>query len=93
MKMECLVNSLIYLLAIMGIVFTTMSFWEMFRIKSSDKIEERVYGKGNKKVQIIVVLEEENEESDALLSKIRSGDAINLKENANTIIIQKRNNV
>lgn len=91
--MECLVNSLIYLLAIMGIVFTTMSFWEMFRIKSSDKIEERVYGKGNKKVQIIVVLEEENEESDALLSKIRSGDAINLKENANTIIIQKRNNV
>lgn len=91
--MECLVNSLIYLLAIMGIVFTTMSFWEMFRIKSSDKIEERIYGKGNKKVQIIVVLEEENEESDALLSKIRSGDAINLKENANTIIIQKRNNV
>ena len=91
--MQCLIDSLIYLVAIMGIIVTTLSLFSMFY--QEKKVESyRIYSRYNDKskncVKIIIKLNNLNEEDEKkLIEKLKDDQKIDLKEIASSIIIQK----
>ena len=94
--MQYLLDSIIYLLAIMGIIFTTMTFFEMFIQKRTINSSYRIFNKNNenninnKKVEIIIHIENLDEkEEEVLIKQIEEEKKINLKEIATSILIQK----
>lgn len=93
--MQYLLECIIYLLAIMGIIFTTMTFFEMFIQKKSINNSYRIFNKNNennnkKKIEIIVHIENLNEvEEKELVKKIVGEKTVNLKEIATSILVQK----
>lgn len=54
--MQILIQSIIYLLAVFGIIFTTMSFFEMYIYKSEldNSVNYTNYTKNSKYVEIII---------------------------------------
>ena len=92
--MECLVEICIYLLAILGIIFTSISIYEMFDLKKYINNSYRIFTNNkfsdNKKIDVIIKLEGLNdEEIKDLVDDIKDGSA-NLKEISNNIIIEKQ---
>ncbi len=91
--MQCLLDSLIYLLAIMGIIFTTITYLEIFNQKNKYCNSYRIYSNlKNKKerVDIIIKLQNVDEEKEQeIVNYIKENKNINLKEIADSISIQK----
>ena len=91
--MQCLLDSLIYLLAIMGIIFTTITYLEIFNQKNKYCNSYRIYSNlKNKKerVDIIIKLQNADEEKEQeIVNYIKENKNINLKEIADSISIQK----
>lgn len=92
--MECLVEICIYLLAILGIIFTSISFYEMFDLKKYINNSYRIFTnnkfKDDKKIDVIIKLKGLSEEEiKYLIDDIKDG-SVNLKEISNNIIIEKQ---
>lgn len=92
--MEYLIETLIYLLAILGIIFTSISFYEMFDLKKYINNTYRIFTKSNinedKNVEVIIKIKGLDEsEEDKLIKCIKDNETINLKEISNKIIIEK----
>ena len=91
--MQNLLESCIYLLAIMGIIFTTISFLEMFIQKRINNNSYRIFNKNNennKSIEIIIHTENLTEiEEKELIEKIVQKRKIDLQEIATSIVIQK----
>lgn len=87
--MQCLIDSLVYLVATLGIIFTTMSFYDMFFY---GKRTYRIYSKvanEDKNVEVVIKLRNLNDkEEEDIVKMIRESESVNLKEIANCIIIQ-----
>lgn len=93
--MECLIETLIYLLAILGIIFTSISFYEMFDLKKYINNTYRIFSKNNfnkdKDVEVVIRIKGLNDlEEKKLINHIKSNKTINLKEISNKIIIEKQ---
>ena len=79
----------------MGIILTTITFFEMFIQKKSINNSYRIFNKNNennnkKKIEIIVHIENLNEvEEKELVKKIVGEKTVNLKEIATSILVQK----
>lgn len=89
--MQYLIETLIYLLAILGIIFTCISFYEMFDINKYISNTYRIFSRkseGDKKVKIIVKIKGFDEKEEEVLKEKISGN-IELKELSNDIIIEK----
>lgn len=91
--MECIIETLIYLLAILGIIFTSISFYEMFDLNRYINNTYRIFFKeSNNKKNINVTFEikgfNDNEEED-IIKEISNN--IELKKLVNKIIIKKDN--
>lgn len=91
--MQYLLESCIYLLAIMGIIFTTISFLEMVIQKRINNNSYRIFkrnNENNKSIDIIIHTENLTEkEEKELIEKIVQKQKIDLQEIATSIIIQK----
>ena len=89
--MEYLIETLIYLLAILGIIFTSISFYEMFDLNKYINNTYRIYSKdecGNKKVEVVIKMYGVDELEEEKIVKILKEDN-NLKDVSNKIIIEK----
>ncbi len=90
--MQCLINSMIYLVAIMGIIFTTLTLFEMFA-QEKKQSTYRIYNKCGEfdgKVEVIVKLKcVEEEEEKKIVKMIKGNEKIDLKDIASCIIIEK----
>lgn len=92
--MEYLIETLIYLLAILGIIFTAISFYEMFDLKKYINNTYRIFSKNNinknKNIEIVIKLKGFDEiEEKELIDNINNNENINLKEISDNIIIEK----
>ncbi len=86
-----IIETLIYLLAIMGIIFTTMSFFEVFSYKyfSTYKIFSKNSMK-NKKVEIIINIKNiEEDEEDEIIDILMNGKYTNLEDVVDAVKVQK----
>lgn len=87
--MELIVQTIIYLVAVFGIMMTTMVF-----INSNNKLQEK-YGicdeyDTDNKVEIIIRLNiDEDKEKEEILNKIKNGDYENIYEIADLVKIVK----
>lgn len=84
----------IYLLAVFGIIITSISFYEMFDLKKYINNSYRIFSnnkfKDNKKIDVIIKIKGLNEEEiKDLVEDIKDGSTI-LKEISNNIIIEKQ---
>lgn len=91
--MEYLIETLIYLLAILGIIFTSISFYEMFDLKKYINNTYRIFSKNSidksKNVEVIIKLKGFDEiEEKELIDHIYNSESINLKEISDNIIIE-----
>lgn len=91
--MGYLIETLIYLLAIFGIIFTSISFYEMFDLKRYINNTYRIFSKNSinkdKDVEVIIKIKGLDEEEESkLIENINNN--INLKEIADNIIIEKQ---
>lgn len=91
--MQIFFNSCIYLLAILGIIFTTITFFEMILQKKTISYGYRIFkgnNENNKKVDIVIHIQNLNKkEEDLLVEKILKKQDMNIKEIATSISIQK----
>lgn len=91
--MQILLDSIIYLLAVMGIIFTTISFFEVFVQKRIINNSYRIFinnNENNKNIEVIICIKNLNEEEEnELIEKIIKSKNINIEEIANSVIIQK----
>ena len=92
--MGYLIETLIYLIAIFGIIITSISFYEMLDLKKYINNTYRIFSKKNndknKKIEILIKIKglDELEEKD-LIENIKNNEGINLKEISNNITIEK----
>lgn len=82
--MEIFIQTIIYLLAVLGIIFTTMSFFEAYIYKNiSDntyKFSRKNYMK-NKHVEIIININGFNEKDEIdIIDKIKNGKYENIED-------------
>lgn len=91
--MQSLIETLIYLLAIMGIIFTSMSFIEIFNYRNYSSY--RLFSKGrekNKKIEIIINMENiDEEEENEIIDILLKGDYTDLEDVVDCVIIEKDN--
>ena len=92
--MESLVEICIYLLAVFGIIVTSISFYEMFDLKKYINNSYRIFSnnksKDDKKIDVIIKLNGlDEEEIKDLVQDVKDGN-VNLKEISNNIIIEKQ---
>ena len=93
--MQYFLDSIIYLLAIMGIIFTTITFLEVFVQKNVINNRYQIFSKNynknsNKKIEVVIHIENLNEiEEEKLIKEIKEKNENNLKEIATSILIQK----
>lgn len=92
--MGYLIETLIYLLAIFGIIFTSISFYEMFDLKKYINNTYRIFSKSStnidKKIEVIIKIKGLSElEEDKLIECISDNKGVNLKEISDNIIIEK----
>lgn len=91
--MQSLIETLIYLLGIFGIIFTSISFIEIFNYRNynSYKIFNKNYMK-NKRVEIVVNIsgmDEEDEED--LINMLLKGEYDDLENIVDCIRVEKEN--
>lgn len=91
--MQILLDSIIYLLAILGIILTSITFFEMFTQKRIINNSYRIFtvnNENNKNMEVIVYIEnlDENEEK-ILIDDIKKNKCIKLDETITSVIIQK----
>ncbi|MDD3304465.1 MAG: hypothetical protein PHP54_06090 [Clostridia bacterium] len=95
--MNCLAETLIYLLAILGIIFTSMTFFEMFTGNNTMNKSYRIFSKKKKrkeKVEVVIKLNGIKEEREKELTRlIQEEENVNIKEIADIITIEKVDNV
>lgn len=88
--MENLAQVLIYIIAIMGIIFTTLSFSEIYNYR---RISYSIFKKKSgpsKNVEIVVKLDGlSKEEEDKILDKLINGKYSNIEEIADSVNIEK----
>lgn len=91
--MHSLLETLIYLFAIMGIIFTTVSFFEIFNYKNICQNSYRIFTKNSmkdKRVEIVINIENLNqEEEEKLLDIMLTGDYTNIKDIADSVKIER----
>ena len=92
--MQYLVDSLIYLTAIIGIIFTTISIYEIVNLKKEDiKSKSRVYTYSKcfkRNIEIKITFNNFDEENDSkIVEMIENDEKVNLKEIADYIIVEK----
>jgi hypothetical protein len=88
--MENLAQVFIYIIAIMGIIFTTISFSEIYNYKKiSYSMFEKKIGP-SKNVEIVVKFYGLNkEEEEKILDKLTNGKYSNIQEIADSVNIEK----
>ena len=92
--MEYIIETFIYLLAILGIIFTSISFYEMFDLKKYINNTYRIFSRKNiderKNVEVVIKIRGLDElEEKELIENIKNSESINLKEISNNITIEK----
>jgi len=91
--MEIFVETIIYLLAILGIIFTSISFYEMFDLRKYINNTYRIYSKNSddieRNVEIIVKIEGLNDIEEKDLVDILNSDNVNIKQISNSITIER----
>lgn len=92
--MQLFVETIICLLAILGIIYTTITLFEMFIQKKQINNYYRIFNKNNennnKKVEIVIHIKNlDKKDEDLLVKKILNNKEIDLKEISTAIIIQK----
>lgn len=91
--MNCLAETLIYLLAILGIIFTSMTFFEMFGYNNIINKSYRIFSKnkkGKEKVEVIIRLNNIDENKEKEITELIKNDTfINLREISDDIIVEK----
>lgn len=81
--MQMFVETIIYLVAIMGIIFSTMSIFEICLYKKPCKNTYKLYKLKNDKKRISMMLKFENiekEEKEEILNKIKNGEYDNIED-------------
>ncbi len=91
--MGIFIQTIIYLLAVLGIIITTMSFFESYIYKNNSESQYKFYRKNymkNKHVEIIININgfNENEENE-IIDKIKNGKYENIEEVADEFKIIK----
>lgn len=91
--MQYFLDSMIYLLAILGIILTTITFLEMLIQKRTIQNSYRIFQKNNennKNIEVVIHIENLSEEEEKnLVKKINENQEIKIREIANSIVIQK----
>lgn len=91
--MQYFLDSMIYLLAILGIILTTITFLEMLIQKRTIQNSYRIFHKNNennKNIEVVIHIENLSEEEEKnLVKKINENQEIKIREIANSIVIQK----
>lgn len=91
--MNCLAETLIYLLAVLGIIFTSMTFFEMFSYNNIVNKSYRIFSKnkkGKEKIEIIIRLNNIDENKEKEITELIKNDTfINLREISDVITIEK----
>ena len=86
-----LIETLIYLLAIMGIILTSISFFEIFNYKNYPSY--RLFNKNsmkNKRVEIVINIENmKEEEEEELIDTLLNGEYTNLEDIVDCVRIEK----
>lgn len=89
--MQSLIETLIYLLAIMGIIFTSVSFIEIFNYRNYSTY--RIFSKNgmkNKRVEIVINIENmDEEEEDDIIEMLLKGEYTNLEDVVDSVRIEK----
>lgn len=92
--MNTFVETLIYLFAIMGIILTTMSFFDMFNYKDLANNSYKLFGKNSmkpKRVDIVITIQGYNEEeSEQLVDKILDGNYDRIEDIVSTVDVIKK---
>ncbi len=92
--MANIIETLIYLLAIMGIILTSVSFFEVFNLRnySSYKIYEKK-SMNKKRVEIVINIENMNqEEEDEVIDTLLNGEYTNLKDVVDCVRVENQYN-
>ena len=91
--MSCLAETLIYLLAVLGIIFTSMTFFEMFFYNGINNKSYRIFSKnkiGQEKIEVIIKLNNVSDKTEENITKIiKNNELINLREISDVITIEK----
>lgn len=91
--MSCLAETLIYLLAVLGIIFTSMTFFEMFFYNGTNNKSYRIFSKnkvGKEKIEVIIKLDNVSDKTEENITKlIKNNELINLREISDVIAIEK----
>ena len=89
--MNGIIETLIYLLAIMGIIFTSMSFFEVFSNRYTQNY--KIFSKNNmknKKVEVIINLKNiDEEEEEEIVDVLINGEYNNLEDVVDAVRVQK----
>ena len=89
--MNGIIETLIYLLAIMGIIFTSMSFFEVFSNRYTQNY--KIFSKNNmknKKVEVIINLKNIDEkEEEEIVDVLINGEYNNLEDVVDAVKVQK----
>ena len=89
--MNGIIETLIYLLAIMGIIFTSMSFFEVFSNRYAETY--KIFSKNpmkNKKVEVIINLKNIDEtEEEEIVNRLVNGEYNNLEDIVDAVKVQK----
>ncbi len=89
--MNGIIETLIYLLAIMGIIFTSMSFFEVFSNRYTQNY--KIFSKNNmknKKVEVIINLKNiDEEEEEEIVDVLINGEYNNLEDVVDAVKVQK----
>lgn len=91
--MASLIETLIYLLAIMGIIFTSITFIEIFNYSnySSYSLFSKKTKDDEKRVEILVNMKNlTEEEEDELLDILLTGDYTDLEKVVDTVRVEKQ---
>ncbi len=92
--MEIFIETMIYLLAIVGLLLTTISFCEMFNMEKYENNIYRIYtSKKNKdgKVEVTIQLDNISEDiENKILEKIKSEDSLDILEYVDNIYIETK---
>ena len=91
--MATLIETLIYLLSILGLIFTSISFIEIYNYRNST--DYNLFNKKNKKIsRIQVTISMENvceKEENKIIDTLLRGEYTNLQEVVDCVTIEKKN--
>lgn len=92
--MEIFIETMIYLLAIVGLLLTTISFCEMFNREKYENNIHRIYTSNKNKdgkVEVTIQLDNISEDiENKILEKIKSEDSLDILEYVDNIYIETK---